>query len=299
MDLSDNFSILVNGEERTISSVTADENGERTIILATEDYFVYTDKIKVSYDGTMITSQSGKILEPFTDLDIRNTLLKRQILPKKIQAEDFYFNSGFGVEETTDVGGGHNIGYSNPGDYADYLIYAENDKYYQVNIRTAAQNATGKIAFYLVDENAVETELCQVTTPKTGGWQIWETISTSVFIPKGAHTLRMGIISGEMNLNWYEFDMLDAIDEGNNLLDEPIIYPNPIRANNLFVKIRTTSQNLIPVEIYSLTGQLISSNVYSAANETIKIDMSNIPKGIFIIRTRTADNTFNQKVIRQ
>ena len=295
----DNFSISVNGEERTISSVTADENGERTIILSTEDYFVYTDKIKVSYDGTVITSQTGKILETFTDLDIRNTLIKRQILPKKVQAEDFYFNSGFGVEETTDVGGGYNIGYSNPGDYADYLIYAENDKYYQLNIRTAAQNATGKIGFYLVDENEEETELVQVTTPKTGGWQTWETITSSVFIPKGAHTLRMRIISGEMNFNWYEFDMLDAIDDKSDLKVEPTVYPNPVSKNQLYIKVDDSNQKSITIDICNIAGKLVSSNTYALSNGYAEVDITNISKGVFILRMSTIDNTYNSKFIRQ
>jgi hypothetical protein len=295
----DNFLLLVNGVEKEISAVAADEARERTITLSTDDYFAYTDNIKVSYNGNIITSQSGKILDPFAELNIRNTLPKRQILPKKIQAEDFYFNSGLGVEETTDVGGGHNIGYTNPGDYADYLIYAENDKYYQVKIRTAAQNAPGEIGFYLVDENQEETELRTINTPKTGGWQTWETISTSFFIPKGIHTLRMRIINGELNLNWYDFDMLEAVDEGNNLFNQPILYPNPIRDNKLFMKINSTKQQSVNIEIYSLSGQLISSRFYSAANNSIEIDISNIPKGIFIFKTRTEDNIFNQKVIRQ
>ena len=296
----DNFSISVNGDERTISSVTMDENGNRTIILSTEDYFVYTDKIKVSYDGTGITSQTGKVLETFTDLEIRNTLIKRQILPKKIQAEDFYFNSGFGIEETTDVGGGYNIGYSNPGDYADYLIYTENDKYYQLKIRTAAQNASGNIGFYLVDEDGAETELREVTTPKTGGWQTWETISTSVFIPKGAYTLRMRIISGEMNFNWYEFDMIDAVDDESDLSEfEVLLYPNPVSNNQLFINVGDPNQNLIKIDVYSITGKLVSSKSYPLIYGIAEVDISAMSKGAYIVKMSTKVKTYNSKFIRQ
>lgn len=295
----DNFSISVNGEERTISSVAADENGNRTIILSTEDYFVYTDKITVSYDGTTITSQTGKILETFSDLVIRSTLTARHILPKKIQAEDFVNMVGLAVEECTDIGGGSNIGYTNPGDYADYLIFAEEDKYYQINVRTASANNGGEIGFYLVDENQEETELRKMSTPKTGGWQTWETVKATLFVPKGAHTLRMRIIAGEINLNWYEFDMLDAIDDELSLITNPMVYPNPISNNQLFINLRDYVNNDISVEIYSLTGKLVSSSAYNGSSEVAQIDMSTIGKGIFMLRLFTEDKAFNYKIIRQ
>lgn len=295
----DNFSLTVNGIEEEVNNVSAHESKERTIILTTENYLVYTDNIKVSYDGTIITSQSGKTLEPFTDLVIRNTLLSRHILPKKVQAEDFYFNSGLGVEETSDIGGGHNIGYTNPGDYADYLIFSEEDKYYQIHLRISALYGAGRVGYYIVDENLTETELCKVTIPVTGGWQSWETVTSSLFMPKGTHILRMRILSGEFNMNWFDFDMIDGVNEDLNLLNQPLVYPNPVSGNKLFVKINTLKQQFIPVDIFNLSGQLISSNVYLATNETMEIDITNITKGVFIFRIRTLENYFNHKLIRQ
>ena len=293
------FSLSVNGTDQTIISISVAEDRERTIIITSDKYFVYTDNIKLSYNGAVITSQTGKALETFSNLVIRNTLIKRHILPKKIQAEDFYFNSGLGVEETSDIGGGHNIGYTNPGDYADYLIFGEEDKYYQINLRIASLYVAGNVGYYLVNEDLTETELCKVSIPKTGGWQTWETISTTLFIPAGAHKLRMRIISGEFNMNWFEFDMLDAIEDETGNLQEPNFYPNPISSDKLFINLGSVTKDLTNVEVYNLSGQLISINNYQSSNETLEVDISNIPKGVFVFRISTLDNTFNHKIIRQ
>ncbi len=295
----DNFTVTVNGEVRTIASVSFDSLKERTILLNFEDYLVHTDDILVSYDGSVITSQSGKTLEAFTDLEIRNTLPERAILPQKIQAEDFIYMIGLGIEETTDLGGGHNIGYTNPGDYADYLIFGTDENIYRINIRLAAQNATGSFGFYLIDEEQVETELCIVETPVTGGWQNWETEAAYVSIPQGAYTLRMRVIAGEFNMNWFEFVIVDGIeDESNGIKSGFNIYPNPVYDNKLFIDFETVEKKSFPINLYSITGKQIFSGIYPLKNGRIEMDISGIPGGIYLLEVFTDNKTFNYKVIR-
>ncbi len=293
------FSMVVNGEDRTISSVSADDNRERTIVLTTDEFFVYTDIIKITYVGDMITSQSGKALETFTDLSIRNTLTTRHILPKKIQAEDFIFNSGLGVEACSDLGGGHNIGYANPGDYSDYLLYTADDKYYHLRLRVATLYGSGKAGFYIVNDDLTETELCKISIPVTGGWQSWETINTSLYIPKGTHKLRMRILSGEFNMNWYDFDMIDGLEDESGASQKPLVYPNPTHDNLMYINMTTSKLQTVAVEIYNLSGQLTLSNTYSLTNKTIELDISSIPKGVLLLRIRTKDGILNHKIIKQ
>jgi hypothetical protein len=211
-----NFSLKVNGVEQSIVSVTMDGSRERTMVLTVGNNLIYTDEINVSYNGTSISSQSGKMLESFSDLSIRNTLPLVFVLPGKIEVEDFNFMEGLATEETSDEGGGLNIGYTDPGDYADYLIYVENGGSYQINLRLSGQYDAGNIGFYIVNEDSTETELGRVSTPVTGGWQTWTTTTTNLFIPEGIHTLRMRILSGGFNMNWMEFELLDTIGDIDN-----------------------------------------------------------------------------------
>ena len=51
--------------------------------------------------------------------------------------------------------GGKNLGYTDPGDYADYLIYTNSSQSYSVDFRVAAQNGTGEIGLYIVDSTGL------------------------------------------------------------------------------------------------------------------------------------------------
>ena len=225
-----NFTLLVNGNETPISSVVSNSETNRTIEISTNKILIYTDVIKVSYNGTGIKSQNGKILETFSNLIIRNTLNPLFVLPTKIEAEAFVKMVGLGIEDTTDDGGGKNLGYTDANDFADYIVYSETTAPYQVNFRVAAQNNTGKIGLYLVDSTGNESELGTVNTPVTGGWQTWTTVSANLNMPEGIHTLRMKVLTGGFNLNWMEFILLESNGDvdGDGILDENDECPNTV-----------------------------------------------------------------------
>ena len=473
----DLFSVQVNGANRPINTVSIDNSRDRTIILTLDDYLSSNDEIKVSYNGTTIKSQSGKELQSFSDLIIRNVLPERLAIPGKIEAEDFINMLGLSTETTTDDGGGLNIGYTDPGDYADYLISIEDGGEYLVNFRLASQSNQGKIGLYLVDSNSIETELITITTPVTGGWQTWTTISTNLELSSGIHTLRMRILTGGFNLNWMEFlinndddgdgvindddqcpnsmagvkvdvygcevfslptdnfnvlisgetclsknngsisltanknynytavlsgnssatntfstetefrnlsagsynicitiegqtgyeqcfsiivdepedlsvnstvntssskvtlflsggdqyiielneeiittteseIILDLLPSVNSLtiktdkecqgvykevivmMDNPLVYPNPIQDDQLFINMGQLDLSSIPVNVYDLNGKLVLSKVYQLNNGGFKIDVSNIPKGIYMLKMTTENRTYNYKIIR-
>ena len=225
-----NLILYVNGIETPITSVVTNSEKNRTIEITTSKTLIYTDVIKVTYNGTVIKSQSGKTLETFSNLIIRNTLTTLFVLPGKIEVESFVNMVGLAIEDTTDEGGGKNLGYTDANDYADYLVYSETAVAYQVDFRVAAQNNTGKIGLYLVDSTGNETELGTVNTPVTGGWQTWTTVSANLNMPEGIHTLRMKVLAGGFNLNWMEFILLESNSDvdGDGILDENDDCPNTV-----------------------------------------------------------------------
>ena len=48
--------------------------------------------------------------------------------------------------------------------------------------------------------------LQNVVLPQTGGWQQWKNTSKALNLPKGDHLLRLTVIQGPFNLNWFSFD---------------------------------------------------------------------------------------------
>mgnify|MGYP000991426502 CR=1 FL=1 len=222
------FTLVTNGNEEYIASISFDSNNKRSIIINTDKTLVYTDDIKVTYNGTGVSSESGKLLNSFSDLKIRNTLESLFILPGKIEVEDYIEMEGLGVEESTDEGGGHNIGYTDAGDYADFIIYSEVDSDYKVDFRFAAAYDAGEIGLYLVYENGTENELLKINSPVTGGWQTWETVSGNLSIPSGISRLRLKILTGGFNMNWMLFEQLAVNNDldGDGILNENDDCPN-------------------------------------------------------------------------
>lgn len=217
------FTASINGEERNVLSVAADPSRDRLIILTVEGYLITGDEIRASYSGSSVQSESSKTLNAFTDLVINNVSPNRFILPILIEAEDYDYMIGMNLEDTEDIGGGQNFGFTDSGDYADYSIYAPETILYNVNFRIAGFSE-GSIGLYTVDENSVETELVVVATTITNGWQTWETVSGNLLIEEGIHKLRMRVLEGGFNFNWFEFDFSDS--DGDGVLDGNDACPN-------------------------------------------------------------------------
>ncbi len=214
----ENFILKVNGEERNISSINFNNSKSKTIVLNLSDNLLYTDEIKVSYSGNVIKSKNQKTLNSFTDLEIVNDLDPRFVIPGKVEAEDYLRMFGLGVEDTSDDGGGSNIGYTHEGDYSDYKIFTSSSSSYTVDFRVASESDGGKVALALVEQNTSREfiVLPEVEIPVTGGWQNWTTVTANLEnkIPKGIFLLRLKVIEGGFNMNWLNFRDIDTDLDG-------------------------------------------------------------------------------------
>ena len=213
-DSKDGFSLTVNGVPQAISAISLADAKKRTLLLDVDRSFLSSDEIKVSYDGTTVSTISGKKLTAFSDLLISNNLPVRSILPGKIQAENFSEMSGLQTEDTSDDGGGKNIGYTDSGDYADYLVNAEEEGNFIFIARVASESSAGKIGIYILGADDSETELLSLDLPITGGWQQWENVTSSITLTKGLQTLRMKVLKGGFNINWMEIAGADTDQDG-------------------------------------------------------------------------------------
>ncbi|MBN1412137.1 MAG: family 16 glycosylhydrolase [Spirochaetales bacterium] len=118
---------------------------------------------------------------------------------QQIESELYSAMSGVQTEETTDTGGGINVGWIDKGDWIEYVIHVPKAGKYQIDFRVAASSASGEAQ--ILDEKG--KVLSSTDLPVTGGWQNWETITTEPFpLPKGNVVLRVFAAKGGFNLNW-------------------------------------------------------------------------------------------------
>ena len=128
-----------------------------------------------------------------------------------IQAESFNAQSGVGVENTSDVGGGQNIGWLANGDWARYDGVNFGSSPAVDFVARVASGAGGGIS------GLIEVRIDSVNNPpigsfalaNTGGWQSWRSIPGNVSAVTGVHTVFLRFTSGQpadfVNVNWFHF----------------------------------------------------------------------------------------------
>jgi endoglucanase len=132
------------------------------------------------------------------------------------EAEDWANMSGVQTENTTDVGGGQNVGWIEKNDWMDYTLGTQDTTSmpapyfpgtYTVNLRVAAIGSGAQFEI----RNSDSVVLATVNVPQTGGWQTWQTVSVDIPLKSGIQNLRIKSISTtNFNINWMDFTMKAA-----------------------------------------------------------------------------------------
>jgi endoglucanase len=288
------FEIMVNNNSRTIESAEIDASTTRFVTIKLADYLFYQDEIKVSYNGTIITSIYNALLNTFAGLVVDNNLRTRLLIPGKIQAEDFTNQVGLQTENTTDTGAGQNIGYTDAGDYAEYLIYISNSGNYNLNTRTAAQSDAGQIEFELINNQGTQS-ISIIDLPITGGWQSWQTASTQTVLNSGTYTLKMKVLKAGFNMNWFEFEFLSSLNITSFESNTITIFPNPI-LEKIYIKLNNQQiiKNLKIIDINGRIVKKIKPNVFNGF-----YNLSNLKSGIYILILETNEGRYQKKLIKK
>ena len=209
------FKVYINEVETTINDIFFSDS-PRSLIIELGNNIQPTDIITVSYDGNAVKSTDNEFLSSFMDKLVDNNISFVHDIPGKIQAEYFFFQKGMELENTTDQGGGQNIGSLDNGDFADYYISVKNSGTYNVTYRAAADpnwSSGGQIELSIYDQKTNSFNFLQnVLIPSTNGWQDWENTSKALNLDSGDYQIRLKILSGPFNLNWFAFD--DSVSVG-------------------------------------------------------------------------------------
>lgn len=122
-----------------------------------------------------------------------------------IQAEAYTAMNGVQLENTTDTGGGQNVGWIDANDWMAHAnINFPSSGTYKVEYRVASPSG----ASLSLDLNAGAIQLGQVNIPATGGWQTWATVSHNVSINAGTYSVGIFAPVGGWNINWIRFTKL-------------------------------------------------------------------------------------------
>jgi len=294
-----NFQITVNGNRVTIQSMELDAENPRIITFGINTTLRSADLIRISYDGTQIEATDGVHLNAFSQKVVENRVAIIHAIPGKVQAEDYFFETGLELENTTDVGGGQNIGYLDNGDYADYYIDVSEAGSYYVDYRTAALSESGAVKLEIISPDGGTEFLHQLSFPSTGGWQNWTTTRDQVMLSAGQHQLRMTIMAPLFNMNWLEFSwrstgVNDASEENSSIS----IYPNPTQGI-LFVESKLEESWKGEIQVLDMMGrQVLSKPVTAMGSFRETVDLrGRISGSCFVVLRKDNGEIFSRRLV--
>ncbi len=114
------------------------------------------------------------------------------------EAEDYTTMSGVGIEDCDE--GGSNVGWIDSTDWMNYSISVPVDGEYTFTARISSDVTGGGSMEILEDGISVGS----ITIASTGGWQAWSSLTTTVNLTAGTHTLQIKAPVGGWNFNWFE-----------------------------------------------------------------------------------------------
>lgn len=167
----------------------------------------------------LATSCAGDLEEPeeLEDIDA----VASADLPGRIQAEDYdvggegvgyhdlspgnlggqYRAEDVDIAVTTDAGGGHNVGWTEAGEWLAYTVNLQTSAKLSFSARVASGTTGTKTLHLVVDGAALPT----ASFTDSSGWQVWRNVSLgSKTLAAGTHKVKVVFDTGEQNLNFIE-----------------------------------------------------------------------------------------------
>lgn len=257
----------------------------------------FLDQIRITYSDTLLRAKDGTLVDPFYLENVENTLPTVHVIPGKIEAEEYESMDGISLENTTDVGGGQNIGYLDAGDYLWYEAKVLNSANYSVDFRHASQS-NGAVQFSLHDtaRNLITT-FPIANLASTGGWQSWTTTDVNAgMISSGDYLLKLNVLQAPVNINWYEFIQGVHIEEEQELAPM-LLYPNPTR-NGFHIKGQWPENSPMQVFVYDESGRLWLRQELLHTQDAL-VSTEELNPGTYYVTVSIPGRRFTEKLVVQ
>ena len=219
--------------------------------------------------------------------------------PQQLEAESYTSMSGVQVESCAE--GGQDVGYIDAGDRLTYAnVSFPTAGSYLIEYRVASPNG-GTLRTEL-DGAALGNP---VTVPATGGWQSWRTVSQTVTVGAGTHTLGIVAATGGWNINWLRLTPPPTAASASAAAGlapaaeaAPLsIYPNPVTQTATLTGLTPAPTTII---IYDARGALVRRVELAQPGPAETVDVSGLAGGIYFLRATTSNGAGKtQRFVKQ
>jgi endoglucanase len=209
---------------------------------------------------------------------------------------------GVQTENTTDAGGGVNVGYIDYGDWMEYKINVPSSGTYELKLRLATPSISNP-QFQVKNGNNV---LATVNVPNTGGFQVWQTHSIMVNLPSGNQTIRLlSTGGGYWNINWMEFAMPATFtrrassEEVRELKSAVRVFPNPVNETTT-LELNNETEGPVRVDIIGMNGKVLKQYNFNKGVRTSRhiLSLSELKAGTYMLRVQQNGKVETVKLLK-
>lgn len=184
---------------------------------------------------------------------------------------NYYRNGNIAIEPTSDIGGGFDVGWIQPGEWLEWEDVPIQGSQVHLQVRIASPNNNAQYHFVIDGTNYPE-----MNVPETGGYQVWATSDAGPyqFSKGGTHTVTLVCDTGGFNINYWQYH--DDIPIGVNVSLQSQVNSKWVSAAagtlNANVNVPGTSETFTVVDASSGYGygyvalQALSNNEYVTAD---------------------------------
>ncbi len=254
------------------------------------------DKIKFPADDFPGADTGGDEQSPYGGIS--------WIIPGKVEAENYdlggsnlafndvsisneggsYRDDAVDIEPCSE--GGFNVGWVQSNEWLEYTVNVDDAGKYDVAFRVAAITSGRQFHLEVNNENISGI----ITVPNTGGWQNWETVSTTVSLNQGEQVIRIVMDTDDFNINHMIFSKQSANPNQSPTctLTSPINNQEFVEGSNITINaVASDSDGVISkVEFYTGTTKLGEDS--SIPYQYTLIDVSS--NVTYIIKAKAIDN---------
>ncbi|MFZ3169266.1 MAG: carbohydrate-binding protein, partial [Candidatus Methanoperedens sp.] len=143
------------------------------------------------------------------------------------QGHQYRLADGVDIENTSDIGGGYNIGWTLPGEWLEYTVNVANTGKYKLEARVAygGTGGTFHIEFNGVDKTG------PITVPDTGSYQKWTTLTKTVSLSAGQQVMKI-VMDKKGDWNVANINYIRITPSESSYSGTPLAIPGTIQAEN-------------------------------------------------------------------
>jgi hypothetical protein len=223
----------------------------------------------------------------------------------RFEAENWASMSGVQTENTSDAGGGKDVGWIDNGDWMDYSIAAPSAGVYTVNFRVSTVYSGAQFQV----KNSAGTVLATVNVPVTGGFQNWQTTSATINLPAGTQTIRIQSSSAVgWNINWFELVSTSAaltkLNNSTSVTDTSAVAldvsPNPT-TDKFVLQVNNSLSGALTIQIMNAAGILQKQFGFSktSGSSQFYISIGDLPAATYIIKVSMTGWSDSAQIIKQ